>query len=796
VKHGLVQLAAIKNLKHVNALAEGKTLPLGTTGLTAIYGDNGVGKSGYTRVLKRACRARDRSEAVRPNAYKPPAESGTASAAFDVFVDDQPAELQWNDGAASPPELSNIAIFDSRCARAYVDNQGDFSYVPYGLDILEGLAKICVSVKERIGKEQVRATPNLEPFARLSTSPTPAGILVKGLSAKTKKDEIERLATLSAQDVAQMEGLVKALSEADPKKKAAELRVRASRLDGLIQRIGAATAIVAQPKVDELHRLVNRSVEAKAVAQAIAERFRQMDTLEGTGNDAWLEMFRVVRLFCATSPAVQGFPLLTADANCPVCQNQVGEAGAARLRAFDQFVEGEASKAADKARKEASAAFRAVVDAPLDLALDDSLTHDLQENPELLAACTAFQQSLKDRRDAVRLAADPNAAPSWEDIPALPVDPCDLLRQIATSWKEAAVQLDQSQDPGEKAKMESALAELQARRQFADLKAVALETVDRFILSAKLAKCLAATGTAQISRKSTDLTNTMATEEVAAALGTELLSLGVSAIKVVMQPSSTKAKTTFKLVLKTERDAVAQDILSEGEQRAIAIASFLAEVRLGSGKGGVIFDDPVSSLDHARRELVARRIAAEAQERQVVVFTHDLFFLNVLLFEAEQRGLEPKALTLNQTPEGFGVPEETLPFAGAKLTQRIGKLRNKQVDCARKRKDGDEAGYRLLARDLYNDLRMAWERGVEEVLFNESVLRFRKGIETNRLKKVGVEPEDLASINAGMAKCSNYTGHDGAMVANVAPPSPEEITADIEALEKWRVSAVERQRKR
>jgi hypothetical protein len=123
-------------------------------------------------------------------------------------------------------------------------------------------------------------------------------------------------------------------------------------------------------------------------------------------------------------------------------------------------------------------------------------------------------------------------------------------------------------------------------------------------------------------------------------------------------------------------------------------------------------------------------------------------------------------------------------------------LRNKLVECAKKYKAGDQAGYRLHARDLYNDPRMAWERGVEEVLLNEVVLRFRKGVETNRLKKVAVETEDVTAITAGMAKCSNYTGHDGAQEANIAPPSPDEIEADINALEAWRKSVVSRREKR
>lgn len=703
----LVQLAAIKNLQNVNALAPGKTLPLAPAGLTNIYGDNGAGKSGYTRVLKKACRARDQSEQIRPNAYQHPLLADAATADFDALVEGEAASYQWTDGKASPADLSSIAIFDARCARAYVDNQGDFSYVPYGLDILEGLAKVCAWLKERVQQEQRAAKPNVEPFAKLALSPTQAGFLAKGLSGKTRKEDIERLTTLSGEELAQLNSLAKTLGEADPKRRAADLRLKAGRVDALVQRLEAAVTVVAQPRIDSLHALVDKSNQAKGVAQAVAQRFKEMDTLEGTGDDPWLEMFRAARQFCATSHTVQAFPRLAGEARCPLCQNQVGEAGSARLIAFDEFIEGEATKAADKARKEAITAFKTIVDAQLDLSFDETLTHDLEANSELVAACTEFQQALRARRDAVREAAKPDSGTPWDQIPALPISPQEALAKIVAGWREAAVKLDQSQDAAARAKMEKDLAELQARRQLADLKTVALETVDRFLMSTKLAECLAATSTTAISRKSTELTNTMATEEVAAALSEELVALGVNGISVAMQPSSTRAKTTFKLVLKSESGAVPQDILSEGEQRAIAIAAFLAEVKLGKGKGGIVFDDPVSSLDHARRERVARRIAAEAQERQVVVFTHDIFFLNVLMFEANALGLAPKALTLNQTPEGFGVAEETLPFAGANVSQRVGMLRNKQVECARRFKAGDQAGYRLLARDLYNDLRMA-----------------------------------------------------------------------------------------
>lgn len=80
-------------------------------------------------------------------------------------------------------------------------------------------------------------------------------------------------------------------------------------------------------------------------------------------------------------------------------------------------------------------------------------------------------------------------------------------------------------------------------------------------------------------------------------------------------------------------------ILSEGEQKVLALADFLAEARVAGITAPVVFDDPVSSLDHRRIHDVARRIASLADGNQVIVFTHDIFFAATLLslFETTSR---------------------------------------------------------------------------------------------------------------------------------------------------------------
>ena len=62
---GPVSLLSIADTKRVNRLAPNQTLKLAPDGLTVIYGHNGTGKSGYARILKRACRARHPATFIR-----------------------------------------------------------------------------------------------------------------------------------------------------------------------------------------------------------------------------------------------------------------------------------------------------------------------------------------------------------------------------------------------------------------------------------------------------------------------------------------------------------------------------------------------------------------------------------------------------------------------------------------------------------------------------------------------------------------------------------------------------------
>jgi len=76
-----VALCSIAETENVNALDHTQDLKFAEKGLTIVFGYNGSGKSGYGRILRRACRARSTGAPILPNVLR-----GGASAPATAVV--------------------------------------------------------------------------------------------------------------------------------------------------------------------------------------------------------------------------------------------------------------------------------------------------------------------------------------------------------------------------------------------------------------------------------------------------------------------------------------------------------------------------------------------------------------------------------------------------------------------------------------------------------------------------------------------------------------------------------------
>ena len=114
------------------------------------------------------------------------------------------------------------------------------------------------------------------------------------------------------------------------------------------------------------------------------------------------------------------------------------------------------------------------------------------------------------------------------------------------------------------------------------------------------------------------LTNTLKTnfEKELKALGRQKLNVELE----VINGSKGKCNTQLKL---TGNNSVIE-ILSEGEQKAVALAMFFAEIQ--DDNYPIILDDPVTSLDHEIAGMLSKRLLVFSN--QVIVFCHNRLFLD------------------------------------------------------------------------------------------------------------------------------------------------------------------------
>jgi ABC-type dipeptide/oligopeptide/nickel transport system ATPase subunit len=784
-----VSITGLRNPKNLNAIGFEDGITFSPTGLTVVYGYNGSGKSGYARALKKACRARD-TESILPNVFAPPSPPRPAQAKFEWVANGVPGSAHWQDGAQPPPELSRVAVFDSHCARVFVDNQAEISYIPYGMDLLRELSACMAKVQELLDNERASAQFDKRLLAAVAAGETEVARLVSTVNRKTDPAKVQVLATLSAEEQAELAELLRLFTQDDAHKRAQALNRLAQRLDALREELVKVASPLLEPHLESLRRSF-KHLKAAHDAVVIASAGLEDGTLPGTGTDPWAKLLKSAMEFATTAYPDQAFPG-PADASCVLCQQPLTPEAHKRLEQFWAFLQADARRTYDEHRKESKDLYVPLRDAPLHaFPHDKALLEEMGDSsPELVAAIDTYVAALKARQETVKGMA---ATRHLDELPALPASPLEALQAVRAQLLEQAAKLEQGMTPEQRQAKVKRLGELQARVKLAEhLPAVlqAIEADKRDFLFAEALKCCQ---TRALTQKSGELYEKTVTKDLQEALARELAALGVN-VSVTLDLSGQKGTRVQQLrLLKAAAmpRAKLSGILSEGEQRAIAIASFLAEVSLDPSKSGIVFDDPVNSLDHRRRERIAKRLAFEANSRQVVVFTHDLAFASELQQQSKAHGHEATMRHVFAAASSKGHCTDKLPFEAQTLKARINALKDLHARALKAlEQEQDIEKYNDLVRGGYRKLRDSWESLVEDHLFSETVKRFRRPVSTQRLRSVSVEDEHAKAIYDGMTRTSTFV-HEGGTEAAPLLPEPAEFLEDVLALEKAFLAVVE-----
>lgn len=728
-----VSLVAIRDVHGVNALADDQNLRFETSGLTVVYGNNGSGKSGFGRILRVVCRA-----VAVPNVLADAfgaAGGQRQSARLRLRRSDREEDLVADLDADTPTWLSQMKVFDGECAIEYVRSGNAVEHTPEPLGVLG-----------RCADEQGLVADLLRQWSAAIATPVE-------VAAATDVEAVLADAELSAEELRDLEGReaqLATLAREDIEAVVTEARAASAGAAALADRVAAVAEGLSETAAVQLEAL---RAEQTAAVSALEEMRRETldgQPVAGTGTPTWRTMWEAAREFVAGD-----FPPSAGD-SCPLCQRALDAETEQRMVAFEAFVRGKVDARVERAARDVRVAIDALPEAERLLVTENKAIGTLES--DLREAAVQAIRALEARRTALA-DGEPTSVVGVEDV-------LRQLRARALMQGTRAQEHEALRGPAGREALTERVAALQKRRELAGAAAAMREKHALLVAARQL-------DTAGITRKHNDLAKLAISDRLVTAVERELQRLGAGlATRVEAAATGTKGRTVLRVRLKGSATKPGL-VLSEGEHRAVALAFFLAQVAESGGTSAIVFDDPVSSLDHWFREEIAQRLAGEAATRQVIVFTHDLAFLSQLSAAARDADVAFAQRHVLRRGERAGIVTDEPPLRQVALAKRAEHLRRQVDEQLTPLWEHNREVYEDRAEKWTTDLRKSWEMLVEDGLLRGVVRRYDPRVYTSKLKELDIPEGAIAKITAAFGKLSAKAHHEAPGATGT--PSPERL---------------------
>lgn len=776
---GTLRLCSISDVEGINALAPRKPLEFGEGNIAVVYGHNGSGKSGYVRLLKHVCGAREPGT-LHSNVYKTGSTAQKACISFEK--DGAPKNHMWL-GQGVCDDLNSVDIFDTSFGKVFVSSADEVSYEPPILSFFSSLIRVCERVAEALDAEADRHLSK-KPNIPAEKKGTPEGIWYEKISADTTPQDIEKYCVFGSDNETEMQTLQRRLAEQAPAKKAQELRNQKKHIDSLVQDAQKHLRQLSDENIRRIIAAKKNCILKKKAADIAANKAFSDSELKGIGSDVWKELWEAARKY-STSFAYKEteYPNVSEDSRCVLCHQTLTQEAKERLISFENFVKGEMQKAATEAREKYESAIQAVEELPTLEALRTKIDAAGLSQDKFFSRVTEFFTQLQTRKDQL-----PNID-SEEGLPASLSSPKWIEEAMAhsKSLDEQAANYDEDAKSDNCEEIEKNLNSLQTIKWLSEHRTAIDEEVGRLKLRNQIQKAKKSTNTQALSRKKGELAEVLITDAFVQRFNAELKALGASKVKVELVKSRVaRGRVLHKIQLRGAAQNGLADVLSEGENRIVSIAAFLADVTGKSNQAPFIFDDPISSLDQIYEEAVVQRLIELSQDKQVIVFTHRLSLLGTVRLFAKKESIDLDVVSIRSADWGTGEPAP-IPLSQCDIKTALNTLINQRHPAAKQAsEDGEFELAEILLKSMCSDFRTLVERSIENDLLCGVVQRFQRPVRTLKLKDLAkLKDEDCNFLDSLMTKYSAFE-HAQPEESPVELPNPDELLADMTALKGWR----------
>ncbi|MGM0580712.1 MAG: AAA family ATPase [Bacteroidota bacterium] len=771
-----IELGSLSDVTGVNKLAKNQTIDF-SSNITVIYGENGTGKTGYGRILKALGFSYDQNNTIYANVFAQSQQP--KSATINYKVNGNTDTFTW-DGTNKDEDLKNISVFNNDCVQISLDGSRQLIVSPIGFHLFNLVSAELGELDSLLHAKKSEHPTQLSWIENLHEN-TPQYQFINGLSkGSTEKhlNEVSNFTQEHEKDLKKKETELTKLNKSLLQNEIRSLRSQSDELSTLVNKIKSAKNILNEERWKKLIELNKRIAELEKSSQK---------GIKEIAEDKGIEYFETEEFknFLSSAEAyikILDKPEFPEDSDvCVYCRQPLEQSAKELLASYRTLLNDKTEENIAKAKKEKQELISKVkneVETRLQLN-HESFGLDDQDKPVQPQKLQDYNQQLADLKKYFvddKVSEDLVFQFKYADYIQFFTEIKLEIDKILKEKSELLGNLDKKEK-----ELKDKIVELKDRRLLSNKKEEVKKAISNHKVLSVLNSHSNAFNTGSISRKTSQAREELVSQNFNQIFKDELKSLRKSNLPIELSFGTDRGRSKLSHRIGNKQ---LLEILSEGEQKAIALSEFLTELQLDNVKAPVIFDDPVNSLDHKIIDAVARRLMRLSNERQVVIFTHSVLLFNNLLYLSGQPNFKSLACKLYNVKNEYGevgVVTEAEEEKN-KVTERIKKV-NQLLN--NKPKDRSEVD---VAIEGYDHLRSAIELCVEHEIFKGTVKRYQKNISLTNFIKVDSDKisEHKETLNDIFDRSCGFIGahSDPEIVHN--DPTIEDLRTDFEEFQNIR----------
>ena len=765
-----IELSSLSDVTGVNKLAKNQTIDF-SPNITVIYGENGTGKTGYSRILKALGFSYDQNNTIYANVFVQSQQP--KSATINYKVNGNADTFTW-DGTNIDEDLKNISVFNSDCVQISLDGSRQLIVSPIGFHLFNLVSAELGELDSFLQAKKSEHPTQLSLIENLHAG-TPQHQFINSLSKDSTEKRLNELSDFTPEH------------EKDLKKKETELsKLNKSLLQNEIRSLRAQS--------DELSKLVNKIKSAKNTLNAeswkklieLNKRIAQLEKSSQKGikeiaEDKGIEYFETEEFKNFLSSAEAYIKILDKseypeDSDiCVYCRQPLHQPAKELLSSYRTLLNDKTEESIAKAKKDKRELISKVkneVEARLQL-YHESFGLDDQDKPVTPQKLQDYNQQLTELKKTFvddKMLKDSVFQFKYDDYIQFFTEKKSVIDTILKEKSELLGNLDKKEK-----ELKAKIAKLKDSRLLSNKKEEVKKAISNHKLLSVLNSHSNAFNTGSISRKTSQAREELISQNFNQIFMDELKSLRKSNLPIELSFGTNRGRSKLSHRIGNKQ---LLEILSEGEQKAIAISEFLTELQLDNIKAPVIFDDPVNSLDHKIIDAVARRLMRLSKERQVVIFTHSVLLFNSLLYlsrEPNFKSLNCNFYNVKNEYGSVGVITEAEEEKN-KVRENISKINALINNTPKDRSEVD------VAKEGFAELRSAVELFVEHEVFNGTVQRYQKHISIGRFMNVksDIISNHKESLNDIYDRCCGFIGAHSNPQVVYNDPSLDDLKSDFD----------------